>query len=82
MDVSKIGCPASYSCHVDLVLLDSNTEIQSSNILRSNIRTYFEEHDVFRYHFLYSKIRRLEDGTSHVYTVTGKCFCFMIELIH
>ena len=32
-----------------------------------------------------SYIRRLEDGTSNIYTVkdiTEKCFCFMIELIH
>ena len=64
---------------------EANTEIQSSNILRSNIRTYLEGHGIFRYHFLYSKIRRLEDSTSHLYTVkdiTEMCFCFIIELIH
>ena len=51
-NITTLGCPTTYSCHVDSVLLDSkfeaNTETQSSNILRSNIRTYLEGHGVFR----------------------------------
>ena len=92
LDGDTSSCPTTYHAMLiryfqirSLKRIEANTEIQSSNILRSNIRTYLEGHGVFRYHFLYSKIRRLEDGTSHLYTVkdiTEKCFCFMIELIH
>ena len=38
------------------------TPIQS----KSDIQTYLEGHGLFRYHFLYSKTGRLEDGTFHL----------------
>ena len=53
----NIGCPTSYSCHVDSVHLyskfesdriGSNTEIQSSNMFGSDIPPYQEGHGVFQ----------------------------------
>ena len=51
-----LGCPTTYSCHVDLVHFigslnrsEEDTEIPDSDIFESDICPSLEEHGIFRY---------------------------------